>query len=361
MFKVARFFRIFAILAVVGAGAAANADCMPISSLPYQVSASGFYCVTADFSVNSDSYKGDTITVDASNVDIDFQGHTVTNTAPSTSNRGVGVRILNFTALHDVTIHNVSLYWFEAGVVANNFDSGAQPSNLTVDHMTIQNTRTSGIYLNGINLRVTNNTINSVIGSTLAFGIELQCCSPAPNNMTASNRAVVQGNIISGVKVSAKATDGTNARANALGIYVAGFPNLVIRDNAINGVMVQKTALPGSGAFGIAINQMDESHQVGGLIIQDNIVQNNSIYFRGSKPNSSVGISIGFPGDHAIVIGSTIMGMDTGIDANNASMPNTPPVLLLNNAITAINWTNADGVPNAATLIPIKGGVTLPQ
>lgn len=353
-----RFLNAFAFL---GMAAAAQADCIPINSFPYIVNEGGFYCVTADFSVNSDLYGQDTISVNASNVDVDFQGHAITNTA-SSSNKGVGVRILNFTALHDVTIHNGTLYGFDAGVVANNFDSGAQPANLTVDHMTIKNTTTSGIYLNGINLRVTNNTINSVAGTTLAFGIELQCCSPAPDNMTASNRAFVQGNVISSIRVSGRAPDGADAHADAIGIYVAGFPDILIRDNIISGIWLQKTALPGSGAFGIAINQMDGSHRVGGLIIQDNVVQNSSIYFKFSKPNSAVGIMIGVPGDHAIVTGSTIVGMDTGIDANNGSAPDVPPVLLLNNSINPASslFTNANGQTNAATLTPIKGGVTLP-
>jgi hypothetical protein len=141
---------------------------------------------------------------------------------------------------------------------------------------------------------------------------------------------------------------------------VGSFPDILIRDNSVNGVLVQKTALSGSSAIGIMVNQMDDPYRVGGLIIQNNIVQNNGIYFRVSKPNAATGILIAFPGDHAIITRSNIAGMDIGIQANNLTRPDTPPVLLLDNSIGWIDFKNADGVANKDTLVPIVGGVTLP-
>jgi hypothetical protein len=56
--KTKRLFLASGVLAMAGAATAAHAGCIPITSFPFMISDSGFYCVTADFSVNSDTYKG---------------------------------------------------------------------------------------------------------------------------------------------------------------------------------------------------------------------------------------------------------------------------------------------------------------
>jgi hypothetical protein len=334
MFRPTAFLRVSAALGLLAAGAVAQADCIPISSLPYAISQSGSYCVTADISVNLP--YGDAISINANDVDLDFQGHTITNSASIKS--GAGVRLVEGATLTNVTVHNGTVYSFNYGVIAENLIA----SNLTIDHINVWFAKILGISLRGTNVRVTNNQVNWTVGTTFAIGIQV---NGNPSNMTASNRAVVQGNVVSSVRMPPAVTA---AAVTAIGIYVASFPDIVIRDNKVYSVWVPAAAVDGSGSMGIMINQMgDASARVGGLIVQDNTVANNVITAKQAKPNA-VGIMISFPGDHAIVTGSIIAWMNLGIDANNASYPNTPPILLLNSTITD-------------TTTPIKDGVTLPQ
>lgn len=343
MFDPIRFFRVFAALAVAVTGAAAHADCIPISSVPYQISQSGSYCVTEDLSVAvpDDFYA---ITVWISNVDIDFQGHLIQNTL-SSSARTAGVRLMSWEPVNNVTVSNGRLSGFGVGVDSSNIN------NLTVDRMTVSLSRVAGIRLQGTNLRATNNTVNLVLGSADVTGILLM--DNNVKNMTASNRVVIQGNTVSGIRSTGKMPDGTTANfASATGIVVSGFPDISIRDNRVYGVFMPNLTPDWSPtgytrAVGISIDQLVEPYRVAGLIVQDNTVVNNIVYVRNAKTNSA-GIVVNNPGDHAIVTGSVISGMNTGIETGIMSLPGTPPVLLLNNS-----------VKSATT--PINGGVTLPN
>ena len=215
--------------------------------------------------------------------------------------------------------------------------------------------------LQGTNLRVTNNAIAFVFGTTSATGIWLSgtyLSGGSVSSMSASNRAVVQGNGVSAVKVSGTNPDGSPAQfASATGIYVGGFPDTLIRDNAVNGISapIRVPVWSSTGysrAVGIQVSQLIEPYRIGGLIIQDNTVQNNVIYARITNPNSA-GIQISNPGDHAIVTGSNITGMTTGIETGYVWFPGTPPVLMLNNKISLATTPINGG--------PVNGAVTLPQ
>ncbi|HEX2583886.1 MAG TPA: hypothetical protein VHL14_02050, partial [Steroidobacteraceae bacterium] len=219
-----------------------------------------------------------------------------------------------------------------------------------VDSMTVANSRQRGIYMQGANLTITNNKIMTTRGKTNVAGIYLFSGYPS---ITASNRAVIQGNTI--FNTNSLASDPQNS-ASAYGIYAAGFVDLLIRDNSVFNTWVKANTTTYSSAAGIMINQMlgvcaqaCATDPVGGLVVQDNNVSNSIVITRTASPNLT-GIQISYPGDHAIVSGSKIMLMNTGIDVGNSwgSWPNTPPVLLLNNTITS-------------AITPIVGGVTLPQ
>jgi len=349
MFKPTRFSRVFAAWAAASAATAAYADCVPISSVPYSITQSGAYCVTASLStaISSDSQA---IAVWASNVDIDFQGHSISNTTTS-SVRTAGVHLMNWDTINNVTVRNGRLSGFVVGVNGSNINTGNLTTNLTVDHMTIVNSRSAGILLQGTNLRVTNNTVTLVSGSKDVYGIWIT--DNSVKNMTASNRAVVEGNTITGIKSTGKMEDGTTANfASATGISVSDFPDVLIRDNRVSGIWMPALTpdwFPTGFARAVGINvyQVSEPYRVAGLIVQDNTVLNGILYTRNAKTNSA-GIVINNPGDHAIVTGSDITAMNTGIEASMVSLPGTPPVLLLNNSI------------KSATT-PINGGVTLPN
>lgn len=334
-----KLIRVFAMLAITTTVTAVRAECIPISSLPYVISQSGSYCLTSNLSISL-SWGGDAINIKASNVDLDFQGHTLTNTSTNATGYSVGVSIdaLDVPNINNVTVHNGTVTSFSGAIFGNNVQAGSDAYNLTVDQMRAWFSKNAGIVLNGRNLTVTNNQIIRVTGGdNNTVGIQLTG-NPVPGM---PNRAVIRGNVIRLVGAKATAT----LKATASGIAASNFSDILIRSNIIRDIWVPATASDDSRAVGIMIKQMNGPDQIGGLLVQDNTVASTSQSLSVSKPNS-VGVMISFPGDHAIVTGSSIDSMTTGIDTSNASSPNTP-VLLLNNTI------------NGAA-IPINGGVTLP-
>jgi hypothetical protein len=337
-------FRVLATLATVTVAVAAHADCVQISSLPYVISQSGAYCVVSNLSINLPD--GIAITIGASDVDLDLQGHMIKNVATDTSGYSYGIKVVSLSSstnatpqITGLTIHNGALALFSTAISATNIQSSANLLKLTIDQMTAIYSKREGIVVQGTDLTVTNNKINAVTGSDYAIGIKVM------GDNSVSSRAVVQGNSVKQIYATGVTQDGTVA-AVAIGMYVVGSPDILIQNNAVYNAWVPATAWSGSYAVGIMISQMNarSSARVGGLLVQDNSIKFFPNPSRPPAPNLT-GIMISFPGDHAIVAGSSIVGMTTAIDASNV-FPDAAPVLLLNNAT------------NGAAVI---GGVTLPQ
>jgi hypothetical protein len=340
------------------------ADCIPISSVPYTISQGGSYCLTADLSIDM-SRGGTALRITASHVDVDFQGHTITNT--SVIDEAAQVAIYGVLAssgdstFTDITVRNGSMVNFANAISFFRSPQTLDNSNFTVDHMTVTSPTRYGITIDGSNVRVTNNVVTGTRSSaSSAVGISVTGAAISGNTVSfsASNRAVIAGNTVSSTSASAtNLSAGNTLPVYATGIYIKNFVDVLIRDNVVKNTWVKSTAPAKSASQGIWIEQMIgtcdplqqacTSNRLGGLIVQDNTVANASIIARLSTPLTT-GIEVDFAGDHSIVTGSTITSMNTGIAAL-AIWDSGSRVLALDNTFTS-------------TTVPYAGNVvTLPQ
>ncbi len=115
-----------------------------ISSLPYTISTAGVYVLNQSFSYPSGS--GAAITIKASNVTLNLNGHGITNTAAqNSSNTAIAIHASNF---ENITVENGEILGFNAGILLEGPTIGI---NFNVGHV-IQGMRlayslTFGIWL----------------------------------------------------------------------------------------------------------------------------------------------------------------------------------------------------------------------
>ncbi len=330
----------FALPVLFLAAAAANAACVPVDTVPYTITQSGFYCLTKDLGVN-----GNAIAIAASHVDLDFQGHTLVDTSAQAPSTGVTFASTESVA-GDVKVHNGVLDGFLTGILLTKTDSNLETSNLVVDNMTVQNSRLRGIAVFGSAVTVTNNRVYNTRNRIVATGIMIS--STLHPGLGASNRALVQNNDIKNTYVTEP-----SQYASAVGLMVDYYIDVQIRSNQITNTWVPIQA-PNGYAIGLDIDQTNgvcagvcASVPTGALLIEDNRVAADIPTMRLANTNS-VGIRVRYPSDHAIVSGSTVVRFTTGIDVSGGAWPNTPPVLLVRNKVLG-----------AAT--PTRGGLLLPE
>jgi len=321
----------------------AQAACTPISTAPYTISQSGFYCLTNNVTVNNDNG----IVIMASHVDLDLQGHSITSAGAVT--RGIiGVHFYTYEtgAAGDITIHNGVVDGFTNGVLTSYTTNNTTVAGITIDNMTIRNSKSRGLVVYASNITITNNRIYATRAANFATGIEVK--SNLPISSSASNRAVITGNQI----VDTTVTQGTDPYSMAEGLSVGYFADILIRGNTVTNTWVP-VINANESAIGINVdatggfcNNACTSVPTAGLLVEDNSLMIDIATSR--KASKSTGIRIIRAGSHAIVRNSVILRHTTGIDASGFMWPNTPPVLMLDN-----------GIYGAVT--PIKGGVTLPK
>ena len=142
---------ILAVMVLGMSAASANAlACTTITSLPITISAEGRYCLDSDKSVNMGA--GNAITINASNVEVDLQGWTITNIAPP-SNYAYGVYVgPGPDTVENTVVKNGRLVNFYRGAMQYKSKYGL------IDGMDI-NANNYGIYITAMYQRVTNNSI----------------------------------------------------------------------------------------------------------------------------------------------------------------------------------------------------------
>ena len=332
------------------------AACTSINVAPYIITQSGSYCLAADVTGYID--------VQASHVNLDFQGHTLTG--------GVFYSGVPGPLSTDFTVHNGTVM-ASGGAALFGISIGGnyrnQPvTNITVDHMNVYNATNVGIAVIASSVVITNNNINATrntAGYGIAAGIDVESIDISSSDVLslplqgarAGSRAVIQGNTVT--NTVSQTPDGAIAAGTpqARGIGVHYYADILISGNTITNTYVLKQSAPNGVATGMLVDATGgfcghancTSAQLGGLVIENNSVSVGSRVLTTVAAHNSTAIKINHAPDHAIVVGSTISLMDTGIDANQASSwPGTPPVLLLDNSFSQV-----------AT--PTIGGVSLPQ
>lgn len=228
--------------------AAAHAACNEFSS-PTTISAPGQYCLTADITTNIVS--GNTITINANDVVLDCQNHTLRSTAAS--NGGTSTAIY-FNSHNNIVIRNCR--------IIGGYTSGIQASQAnTVPnknyYITLQDNYIAGPFQYGIlafgsGIEITGNRIYDIGGqaNSPAFGIRLGAYS------TGFKFHVVRDNLIAGTN---------SPDSNAFGIFSDGTVAGIFAHNVISGFTSGNTAYRG---YGIRLsgteNQITDNHINGG-------------------------------------------------------------------------------------------------
>ena len=158
---------------------AETTSCTVIDALPYTISASGVYCLTADFDVNLNA--GAAITIDSSHVVLDMNGHKVANGAGNAT-QAYGISALNRTSL---TVREGTVIGFLIGVsIKDNSGGYATVQNCIVEDVRANFNKYQGINVEGKMNVVRNNHVLYTYGTTVwganvsAYGIRVAGPSP---------------------------------------------------------------------------------------------------------------------------------------------------------------------------------------
>lgn len=181
--------KLILVLAAVSSlwGAAAAHAQTVIDSLPYTITANGTYVLNGN--LNSSQTSGNLISINASNVTIDFQGHYIAGAVNNTSQTTVGI---SASERSNLTIKNGTIAYCSIGILIGG--DGSATTN-SVDHQ-IDNMRVTYCYYVGIYLsnnpatRVTNCQVSQggFTGANGAYGIA-----------AIGAGATIEGNVVSSI------------------------------------------------------------------------------------------------------------------------------------------------------------------
>jgi hypothetical protein len=235
-------------------------------------------------------------------------------------------------------------------------------TNIVVDHMHVANASAVGIAVVALDATITDNTIintRNTRGLGTATGIDVEsidiaasdALNPPLQGSKASSRVVIQGNIVTNTSSQTFDENIVAGTPQAVGIKVASFADITISGNNVISTFVPRQ-VPAGVAVGIYVDATKgfcghadcPSAQLGGLIVQNNNVSPLNSRVAVGFAHNSIGIKVSHAPDHAIVVGSKISQMDTGIDVARISWPGTPPVLLLDNSFSQVAISNVGGV-----------------
>lgn len=214
---------------------------MVITSLPYDISSPGHYCLESD--LVSQPYG---INISASHVFVDCKRHSVS----ASSRQAGGIGIASNSGLADVTISNCLIKDFDHGI-----DAGYEGTDFQLLNNHIDGSMTSGIQAWGNRTRIVNNRITNAhneSGGQVA-GITLLPFNPST---TASGQALIN-NVIAGMSGS----------AGVIGLDVSGSsaPQLV------NNEVLQMRS---NGSYAIAVFFHD---WVQGAVTTNAVLTNNTL------------------------------------------------------------------------------------
>lgn len=222
-------------------------DCTALTGFPATISAAGKYCLADDVTVDSPGIKA--ITINANDVTLDCDGHTLKNLA--TSNNGTSVGVYLF-AQNNVVIRNCRIIGgFAHGIHANQ-DNTSFNQNYYID---IKDNYVAGPYHHGIwvygsAVEVTGNRVYDIGGQLNRDGIGIRVGASS----VGFRLHTVMDNFVAGTN---------SPYRNAFGIY---------SDNSQGGIFVRNGVVGSSGhdsfgSYGFRIggsyNRVTDNHVTG--------------------------------------------------------------------------------------------------
>jgi len=170
---------------------AANAANIPITSLPFNITAQGTYVLKGNMSyLATNDIPAITI---ANNINgtviVDLKGFTITGGGESQNGVSFGVTIGNINTpvanLYPITVRNGSLINFTVGIDCSQ-GGHDNLTNLTFDNLTIDHPLGAGVQTTGIYFVATSSTVNNCNLSNYEFGIILNRTGVANNSYKAN-------------------------------------------------------------------------------------------------------------------------------------------------------------------------------
>jgi parallel beta-helix repeat protein len=192
--------------------------CTDVTALPATITAPGRYCLAVDATA---AYTVSPVTIAASNVLFDCNGHTITLTGSAAPN-GISV-----VGRHHVSVLGCHLSGFGRGIAFYETTAGTSHDNVVADNE-VTRSRVSGIQMAGSSNLVERNRVSENVGGggTGTYGILVSSpTSPADQHGLGN---VVRGNTVSRFEPS--------AYVRSFGIYLVNVDETVLDGNAIVGL-----------------------------------------------------------------------------------------------------------------------------
>ncbi|UHQ18839.1 hypothetical protein LVB87_11670 [Lysobacter sp. KIS68-7] len=242
-----RLYQLAALVLLASPAAAFAQSCTTITAVPAVISAPGKYCLASDFTINSTTAKA--ININASDVTLDCDGHTLKNAATANNGTSAGIYIGN---RNNIVVKNCRVIGgFQNGI--DLFQTNTQPNKNY--YVQIRDNYVAGPFWHGIRaygsaLEVTGNKVYDVGGqvNTYAIGIRLG------GSTSGFRQHIVRDNLVVGTNSPASA---------AYGIFSDGSLSSVYAQNVVAGT----SASAGKVTYGMYItgtfNRVSDNHVTG--------------------------------------------------------------------------------------------------
>jgi hypothetical protein len=264
-----------ALLLACGESRAETAQCVPIGTVPYYITAPGTYCLTKNIATSTQS--GSAITIIADDVTLDCNGHTLSNSLAGNLATGVAS---NDTS--DVVVKNCMIRNFKSGILFS-----TNHNNITLaDNVVIRSGK--GIEVSGDRVQLFDNQIIDSRAALLA-AYELPWAiyvhPSAQDGSKLSRDVVIRGNRVLGM---------TSATYDPEGIRLDWAKSPLIEDNHVAGL----EAASGLEAWGIVASSST------GALVRNNVII-------AAAATSTIGLSVWGETAPAICVGNILRGIST--------------------------------------------------
>ncbi|WP_417220118.1 hypothetical protein [Achromobacter spanius] len=162
--KIARYLLIIMLssFSFISAKSVFANQCVEFSQVPIKITKPGCYLLGADISV-SDPHA-DAITIDANDVEINFNGHQIKNlSGPATHASGIYAN-----SVRNVIIKNGEVFGFFYAVRVDGGSDGKKSENITVSNMVATSSYFRGFSIEATNAKIERNRLEST-GGTIVF------------------------------------------------------------------------------------------------------------------------------------------------------------------------------------------------
>lgn len=228
MQSIVRFVGLMFALSILSAGARAETTlCTAITTLPHTISTPGIYCLTG--SLSTAMAAGTAITINADDVVLDLNGHTLDGSSVGAGTNTWGIRASN---RKNITIRNGTLRGFLTAVFVGG--TGPGPQGHVIEQLRVDGSTAIGLNVQGQGSVVRNNQVLRTGGST----VTLQ-----------ANAIVVFGR---GVQVTGNQVVETveGAGSTGIGIMVDSSPGAVVEGNTVSNAAFGPTSSVGIFVLG---------------------------------------------------------------------------------------------------------------